>query len=178
MKVIATILIAYLGLFSNNDYVNTEAKGWVERVIGLDSLDQTYIKHSLAKRLSLVLLPIKNQVITKNGNRYLKCYLVNNTDTTSSINRSGATISDLNSEVRVKNKWVSFQTDKAATCTRSFWIQKLNKKYSLDINFVWQFLGEVTLPLRLVYKHQGKLIYSNQIDVKVPDEVYHELQQS
>jgi hypothetical protein len=81
MKVIATILIAYLGLIINNDYINTEAKGWVERVIGPDSLDQTDIKHSLAKRLLLVLLPIKNQVITKNGNRYLKCYLINNTDT-------------------------------------------------------------------------------------------------
>jgi hypothetical protein len=80
--------------------------------------------------------------------------------------------------VYINNKWISFQTDKAATCTRSFWIQKLNNKYLLDINFEWQFLGEVTLPLRLVYKHQGKLIYSNQIVVKVSDEVYHVLQQS
>jgi hypothetical protein len=172
MKAIAALLLFCAFLYHREDYINLEAKGWVERVINPDSLDQLAIKHSKAKHLTLVLLPIKNQVIKTNGNAYLKCYLINNTDTTSSINRSDATISELNSEICINNKWVTFQTDRGSTCGRSYWIQKVNTQYSLDINFEWRTPGEVKLPFRLVYSHQGKHIYSNSIQIKIPKDFY------
>lgn len=172
MKVIAALLLSYVFIYSSNDFINLEAKGWVEEIIRLDSLEVLVKKNAKAKQLSLSLLPIHELVSMENGDKYLKCYLINNSDTTSIINRADATISGVNSEIRINNKWVSFQTDRGSTCGNSYWKQKLIHDHALYINFEWQYSKGVKVPFRLSFSHDGKLIRSNEIQVRIPKEAY------
>jgi hypothetical protein len=172
MKVIAVLLMSYIFMFTSNDFIHLEAKGWVEKIVTPDSLGAFAKKNAKPKQLSLSLLPIHELVSMENGDKYLKCYLINNSDTTSIISRADATISGLNSEVRINNKWVSFQTDRGSTCGNSYWKQKLIEEYSLYINFEWNYSNGVKVPFRLSFSHDGKLIRSNEIQVRIPKEAY------
>ena len=169
---IATLLLPYVFMFNSHDFLELEAKGWVEKIVTPDSLEAFAKKNAKTKQLSLSLLPIDKIATMENGEKYLKCYLINNSDTTSIISRADATISGLNSEVRINNKWVSFQTDRGSTCGNSYWKQKLIEGYSLYINFEWQYSKGVKVPFRLSFSHDGKLIRSNEIQVRIPKEAY------
>jgi hypothetical protein len=96
----------------------------------------------------------------------------NGSYTTSVINRSDDTISGLNSELLIDNKWVRFQTDRGATCGNSNWKQKLSNKQSLYINFDFRYSDGIKVPFRMSYSHDGKVIKSNKIQIKLPKDVY------
>jgi hypothetical protein len=171
MKVIATLLISSLTIFSYIDH-NPIAYGSLNKVIATDSLDKNIREQSSPKKLSLVLKPLKMLTSYLRYSEELQCFLINNTDTTTMISREDGTISHFESELFIKNKWIRFHWYDAATCGNSYWKQKLSAGHSLDINFGWRYVGKIKLPMRLSYNHQGKVIYSNTIPVMVSRDVY------
>jgi hypothetical protein len=178
MKVIATILISSLIIFLTPDNLYFPAFGSVKKVVATDSLNLTIQQQSRPHHLSLVLSPLKKLSSSPADLEELTCFLINNTDTTTLVSREDDTISKLQSEIFIKNKWILFQYSSGSDCGNSYWKQKLNAKHSFVINFGWKYAGKVKLPLRLVYNHQGKTIYSNNIQVMISRDAFKYMKQS
>lgn len=178
MKLAATILISSLLTFLTPNDLYLSAFGSVKKVVATDSLNLTIQQQSRPNQLSLVLSPLKKLSSSPADLEELTCFLINNTDTTTLVSREDATISNLQSEVFIKNKWTRFQYYRGSECGNSYWKQKLNAKHSFVIIFGWKYAGKVKLPLRLVYNHQGKTIYSNNIKVMISRDAYKYMKQS
>jgi hypothetical protein len=143
------------------------AQAWVDdKVSHKTELSWAVRKHTKPKTLALILLPKEDLAIKKNGNKYLKCYLINNTDSISLIKRSGNTI-DFTSEIYKDKTWQHYQKGLPAWCGNSFWTQKLDSQKMLSIRYDHPDSGSVNVSFRLKFLHDKKPIYSNEIIVNI-----------
>src|SRR5215218_8682014 len=101
----------------------------------------------MPSQLTLVLMNRKDLITTpSNGNTYLRCYLINNTDTTAIIGRADATITGFSTEILKNNIWQHFQRPIVPTCGNSYWTQKLESKKTLPIQLDHAENGPVKVP--------------------------------
>jgi hypothetical protein len=151
-------------------------QAWVDKKI----LSRYELRPDVLKRLSrnsikLVLLPKTEIHEMKNGNTYLKCYLINNTWQSISIQRSDATIQGFTTEIYKNGQWLTFQFDLGLItprCGNSFWRQKLNSGKSLFIKFDHMEAGNQEVLFRLKYNFGKKVIYSNSIKVEIDEAAF------
>jgi hypothetical protein len=123
--------------------------------------------------LSLVLMSKKDLITTpSNGNSYLQCFLINNTDTIVSISRADATIVGFSTEILKDKVWQHFQKDLVVSCGNSFWIQKLGEQEVLSIQLDHAESGNIKIPFRIKYTHNGTALYSNAIMVDIDQKNY------
>ena len=120
----------------------------------------------------------KKDLITtpSNGNTYLRCYLVNNTDTTTTIERADATITGFSTEILKNKVWQHFQSDMVSSCGNSSWIQKLEKGQCLSIQIDHAENGPVRIPFRIKYMRNDTVLYSNIITVNIDERNYNRVE--
>jgi hypothetical protein len=147
------------------------AQAWVEeKVLNKTELSWALRKDSKPKTLALILLTKKDLFVMKNGNKFLNCYLINNTDSTTLIRRADATINDFSSEIFKDNGWKEFQIAYPVTCGNSYWTQELASQKMLSIHYDHNEKGNIQVPFRLKFLHNKKAIYSNEIIVDIDQE--------
>lgn len=115
----------------------------------------------------LLFIPEDYQVERMNGNKYIKMYLLNLTDSTLTIPRMDATIDNFSTEILINSTWVEFQTTKGASCGNSYWNGKLNSKYIMELEVSNSALlsGDKKNKIRIVYNHFGSRVVSNPVAV-------------
>ena len=150
------------------------AQAWVDdKVLSESELPKSVIKKIKTPELTLVLMTKKNIITTpSNGNTYLRCYLINHTDTTAIIGRSDATITGFSTEILKDNIWQHFQHPIGSGCGNSYWTQKLDSKKVLSVQIDHAENGPIKVPFRIKYNHNNEVIYSNVINVDIDQKNY------
>jgi hypothetical protein len=150
------------------------AQAWVDDKVLLESeLPKKIVKKIKSPDLTLVLMTKKDLITTpSNGNTYLRCYLINLTDTTATIGRSDATITGFSTEILKDNIWQHFQHPIGSGCGNSYWTQKLERKQVLSIQVDHAENGPIKVPFRIKYTHNNIVIYSNVISVDIDQKNY------
>ncbi len=145
------------------------AQAWVDEIIiSKVDLSKSVRQKIDKKKLTLILLTKKNLITTKsNGNTYLRCFLINDTDTVAIIGRSDATITGFSTEIFKDKVWQHFQQNIGSGCGNSYWTQKLESQKALSIQLDHAENGPIKVPFRLKYNHNETLIYSNVITVDI-----------
>ena len=150
------------------------AQAWVQNtILHKSNLPEIVQKQIKRKGVSLVLLTKKYLIITQfNGNTYLQCFLINNTDSIVSINRADATIVGFSTEILKDKVWQHFQRDIGSSCGNSYWFQKLGDQQALSIQLDHAESGDIKIPFRIKYIYNGTVIYSNSIMVDIDQKNY------
>jgi hypothetical protein len=163
------LLVGLLALTSSFGIGYDWAQAWVnDIVISKVDLSKTVRKQITQKELTLIVLTKKDLTTTpSNGNTYLRCYLINNTDTTTLIGRSDATITGFSTEVFKDKVWQHFQRPMGSGCGNSYWTQKLETQNVLSIQLDHAENGPIKIPFRVKFNHNDTIIYSNVITVDI-----------
>lgn len=142
-------------------------------VISKTDLPKSALRQIKQPALTLVLMTKKHLIITpSNGNTYLRCYLINNTDSTSIIERADATITGFSTEILKDKVWQHFQHPISSRCGNSYWKQNLAKNKILSIKIDHVENGPIKVPFRIKYNHNNRVIYSNEITVDIDQKNY------
>ncbi|MEX8548619.1 MAG: hypothetical protein V5804_13535 [Mucilaginibacter sp.] len=150
------------------------AQAWVDdATITKSNLSKPILSQVTEKHLTLIVLTKKYLIKTaSNGNTYLHCYLVNGTDTTTSIGRADATITGFSTEILKDSIWQQFQLPINSDCGNSYWTQKLKIKTALSIRLDHNEIGPIRVPFRIRFDHNNNVIYSNIITVDIDQKNY------
>ena len=171
------IILSFLGLLTLT-FSNTIGYDWTQAWVGDKILSEAELPKSVLKKvkpsgLTLVLMTRKDLITTpSNGNTYLRCYLINQTDTTAIIGRSDATITGFSTEILKDGIWQPFQSSMGSSCGNSYWAQKLDSRQVLSIQVDHAESGPIQVPFRIKYHHNGMAIYSNTISVDIDQKNY------
>lgn len=175
------LLVIFLFVLSTSFTTGVDwVQAWVQNTIlkrsNLPKTVQKQIKH---KGLSLILLSKKGLIINpSNGNAFLQCFLINNTDSIVAINRADATIVGFSTEIMKDKVWQHFQKDIVAGCGNSDWFQKLGVQEALSIQLDHSESGSIKIPFRIKYIHNDTIIYSNAILVDIDQKNYNRVGKS
>lgn len=175
MKIRSYLLLTGLILLTCSFKIGyTWAQAWVDdKVLSKKELSRIITKHVEQPNLTLVLLSKKHLIKTpSNGSTYLHCYLINNTDTSTLIERADATITKFSTEIYKNHTWQLFQTDIGSSCGNSYWTQELEKGKALSIQLDHAENGPIRVLFRIKYEHNGTKIYSNTIKVDIDKKNY------
>ena len=175
MKLKNAILFIGLFLLTSSFKIGYDwAQAWVDdTIISKADLPKSVLRQIKQPALTLVLMTKKHLISTPlNGNTYLQCYLINNTDTTSIIERSDATITGFSTEILKDNIWQHFQHPIGSGCGNSNWTQNLERKKTLSIKVDHAENGPIKVPFRIKYNHNHRVIYSNEITVDIDQKNY------
>jgi len=180
MKILKRSVIAIFLYLCISSFVCSEyAQAWVfgSDLLTIEELPYVAKSQIKPKCVSLILLtkdslfsiPISYNPINEPPifNNYLKCFLINSTDTGFIVHRADATVIDISSEVMVNGVWKSFQHGIPVRCGNSYWDQKLESHKALSILYDHNEKGNIKLPFRIKYANINELIYSNEIEISV-----------
>lgn len=165
-----TVLLVFILTFTSSfsiGYVWVQA--WVEDIdFSKTELPKSLRKQIAKKELTLILLSKKDLITTPlNGNTYLKCYLVNNTDSIALIGRADHTLRGFSTEVFKDQKWQHFQGEIGPSCGNSYWTQNLSSNKVLSLQVDHSESGSIKIPFRARWKHNDLVIYSNEIMIDI-----------
>lgn len=174
MKLLTTILVASVFVLCTafvEGYTWTQA--WVDkRILSKNELPKPVFDEVKKSELIVVLRSKKELIVSHIGNRFLRCYLINNSDTAVVVPRSDATIAGFFKEIYKNGAWVKFQKPLDSNCGNSAWKQKLNSRQVLSIDLDHDEDGPIEVPFRIRYDYFGRTIYSNIIMVDIDEKNY------
>lgn len=145
-----------------------DAQAWFKYKKPIDILDSEYSNHITPSKIKLI-IPTQYQVEEINGNKFIKFYLLNLSDSSISIPRIDATIGNFSTEILIKNKWEVLQETKGSTCGNSYWTYILDSESMIELNISNQDIitGKIETPFRIVYNHFDVPIISNTINISL-----------
>jgi hypothetical protein len=179
MKTISFYFFLQLSAVCSAQYATTGSdwtQAWVDKkILTKMELRQDVLKRLVKNSVTLVLLPKTEMRKMKNGNMFLKCFLVNNTPRSLEVARADATIQGFTTEIHKNGEWLTFQYDLGLitpSCGNSFWLQKLEPGKALSIECDHMETGELEVAFRLRYTAGNTVIYSNAIKVEIDEASY------
>jgi len=148
----------------NLGHYDNGIKAWFEYKNSINILNRDY-KHLLDTKAILLVIPNDYQIEWPNGNKFIKIYLLNLTDSTLKIPRIDATIDHFSAEILIENEWIEFQTTLGSSCGNSYWTDKLDSKHVLEFQVGNDSLlvGDKSYKIRIVYDHFGTRFISNTV---------------
>lgn len=143
-------------------HYNDKIQAWYRYSRPMDISNKDYA-HLPDSNAILLAIPRNHQVEKSNGNKYIKMYLINRTDSTLHIPRIDATVGQFSTEILLDNQWTEFQTTLRSSCGNSYWQGKLDASYVLALEISNDFLlgGDKPYKIRVVYDHFGTRIISD-----------------
>lgn len=106
-----------------------------------------------------------------NGNRYIAAYLINNTKDSVSISRADATLSGIQTEIKLGNEWKLFQINMGSSCGNSYYSMKLAPGNYLSLQIENRVVGNKKVKYRVIAYVGKKRIVSNDTDIYVSNDL-------
>ncbi|PJE45998.1 MAG: hypothetical protein CUR34_11695 [Sediminibacterium sp.] len=128
-----------------------------------------FFPNSKLNELSLY-IPGNNNLIFKNGNKYILSYLINNSIDTISIDRCDATIYPAETQILVNSEWKTFQISMGSSCGNSYFKSGLLPKSFYTLHIERPFEGDVPTKFRVKLKFGNKEYFSNVCSIKLTKE--------
>jgi len=152
----------------NLGHYDDGVKSWFRYDNPINILNKDY-QHLIDTNSIHLVIPENHQIQRLNGDKYIKLYLLNLTDSIMSIPRIDATIGNFSTEILIDNKWMKIQRTKGSTCGNSYWTGKLNSKSNivLNINNGSLLVGDKSYFIRYIYQHFDNKIISNSTIAKL-----------
>lgn len=147
-------------------HYDNSIQAWFKYDDPVDILNTDY-RNVLDSNTVLLYVPKHYQVERENGNKYIKLYLINLTDSTLTLPRIDATIGRFSAEIFIDNQWKEFQNTKGSSCGNSYWKGKLKPEYvaAIEVPNGSLIVGDLKRKMRIVYYHYEHKVFSNEIEI-------------
>lgn len=106
-----------------------------------------------------------------NGNRFLKAYLVNSTNSKADIHRYDATVRSVTTEILVDGEWRLLQVKHAPTCGNGYWKMSLEPGHFIALHVDHMIGGTAEVKFRVRDKTPDYDLTSNQVTCFIRDEL-------
>jgi hypothetical protein len=100
-------------------YYEDGIQAWFKYDDPIDILNVDY-KETLDTTTVVLVVPKDCQIERRNGDKYIKLYLINLTDSTLTLPRIDATIGRFSAQILIEDSWIEFQDTKGASCGNSY----------------------------------------------------------
>jgi hypothetical protein len=158
----------YQSLLKEAGSLGGELQIWFEQKT---KADKSFLEtHQPVNADSLVLrIPEEWEVVKKNGNSYIKLYMINLKSDTASIPRIDATIDNFSDYIKIKGKWHQIRQNHKSDCGNSYYNSGLEPDglYSLEVNSIHQNKGSKEVQYKVAFDYNGKRIESNEVKIRL-----------
>jgi hypothetical protein len=119
----------------------------------------------------MLYIPSKADLVEKNGEKYIKFYLINNTDQPIKLLRADATIASISTEIKVGDTWKIFQINEGSSCGNSYWTMDFFPKHYLSLELENRSSGDIKIQCRVKIKVGDSIITSNPTTIFLTKEL-------
>ncbi len=127
--------------------------------------------YDLKAKISLVIPEREAFLKHKNGNAYIKLYLINPSSDTLAVDREDATVSGVSTEIYVDGVWKIFQSKIGSSCGNSYWTMKLNPQHYLYLELEDKAEGPIKVLYRVRLKTTKYEVVSNPISTNITSDL-------
>lgn len=159
----------YKSLQTDAGYLGADFSLWFER--------KTDITSKTNKNTLELIFERNFQITAKNGNKYARLSLNNNTNKPIDIERIDATLANVQEYFLLNNKWVSGRKNETSTCGNSYFSVQLAPRQRWELELENQSLAEGKVPVKykIAIKVGDVYIESNVVTMHLFENQYKRL---